>query len=100
MMHGLELITRINSKIQRIPHPLRMHPRIYALRRSIRGMAVQSEYVSRLYAALYKYADQFVTRPHYKPDEGWDDLEALQQVTLGDWMEESIRRYADDDRKE
>jgi hypothetical protein len=91
-MHGLELITRINSATKRKPHPLRMHPRIYALRRSIRGMAVSSEYVSRLYAALYKYADQFVERPHYKPEEGWDDLEALQQVTLGDWMEESIRR--------
>jgi hypothetical protein len=97
-MHGLELITRINSETKRVPHPLRMHPRIYALRRSIRGMAVQSEYVSRLYAALYKYADQFVNRPHYRPDEGWDDLEALQQVTLSDWMEESIRHYAGDDR--
>ena len=98
-MHGLELITRINSETQRVAHPLRMHPRIYALRRSIRGMAVSSEYVSRLYVALYKYADQFVERPHYKPEEGWDDLEALQQVTLGDWMEESIRRYAEDDRR-
>jgi len=59
----------------------------------------RAEHKSRLYAALYKYADQFVERPHYKPEEGWDDLEALQQVTLGDWMEESIRRYAEDDRR-
>ena len=93
-MHGLELITRINSATQRVPHPLRMHPRIYALRRSIRGMAVQSEYVARLFAALYKYADQFVDRPHYKPDEGYDDLEALQQVTLTDWMEDKLRGFA------
>ena len=98
-MHGLELITRINSETPRAEHPLRMHPRIYALRQSIGGMAVQGVYKSRLYAALYKYADQFVERPHYKPEEGWDDLEALQQVTLGDWMEESIRRYAEDDRR-
>ena len=63
-------------------------------------MAVQSEYVSRLYAALYKYADQFIDRPHYAPDDGWDDLEALQQVMLSDWMEESIRCYASNDRKE
>ena len=93
-MHGLELITRINSATRRVPHPLRMHPRIYALRKSIRGMAVSSEYVSRLYAALYKYADQFVDRPHYPPEEGWDDLEALQQVTLTDWMEEKLREFA------
>jgi len=98
-MHGLEIITRLNSTIQRAPHPLRMHPRIAALRRSIRGMAVQSEYASRLYATLDKYADQLIDRPHYKAEEGLDDLEALQQVTLGDWMEESIRRNADD-RKE
>ncbi len=89
-MHGLELITRINSETQRVAHPLRMHPRIYALRQSIRGMAVQGEYKSRLYAALYKYADQFIDRPHDKHGEGWDDLEALQQVTLGDWMEETL----------
>ena len=89
-MHGLEIITRINSETRREPHPLRMHPRIYALRRSVRGMAVSSEYASRLHIALDKYADQFVERPHYKPSEGWDDLEALQQVTLGDWMEETL----------
>lgn len=93
-MHGLELITRINSDTQRVPHPLRMHPRIYALRQNITSMAVESEYVSRLYAALYKYADHLVKRPLYKTGEGWDDLEALQQVTLGDWMEEQLMEYA------
>lgn len=99
-MHGLELITRLNSETRPQPHPLRLHPRIYALRRSIRGMAVSSEYVSRLYAALYRYADQIVARPYPSSNEDWDDLEALQQVTLSDWMEESIRRYAGKDRKE
>lgn len=89
-MHGLELITRLNSGTRREPHPLRMHPRIAALRQSIRGMAVGSEYVSRLYAALYRYADQLVARPQNPPKAGWDDLEALQQVTLGDWMEEQL----------
>ena len=89
-MHGLEIISRLNSENRPAPHPLRMHPRIYALRQSIRGMAVQSEYVSRLYAALYRYADQLIAHPRYAPGEGWDDLEALQQVTLGDWMEESM----------
>ena len=98
-MHGLELITRRNRENPPQPHPLRLHPRIYALRRSIRGMAVSSEYVSRLYASLYKYADQFIDRPHYKTEEGWDDLEALQQVTLVDWMEESIRRCVTEDRR-
>ena len=91
-MHALEIITRRNSETQRAPHPLHLHPRIYALRRLIRGMEFGSEYVSRLYSALYKYADQIVERPHYKADEGWDDFETLQQVTLSDWMETSICR--------
>lgn len=95
-MHGLEIITRSNSVNPPQPHPLRLHPRIYALRRSIQGMAVSSEYVSRLYAALYKYADQIVEHPCCAHAEGWNDLEALQQVTLGNWMEESIRRYDGD----
>ncbi len=34
-------------------------------------------------------------RPHYRPEEGWDDLEALQQVTLGDMMEERLAAYGD-----
>ena len=90
-MHCLEIIIRLNSETQRTPHMLRMHPRIYALRQGIRGMAVQGEYVSRLYAALYKYADQFIDLLHYKPAGGWDDLEALQQVTLSDMMNLSLR---------
>lgn len=95
-MHGLDQIIRINSAVKRVPHPLRLHPRIYDLRRRIRGMAVGSDYVARLYASLYKYADQIIERPEFPPDEGWDDFEALQQVTLGDWMEESIMAHYGD----
>lgn len=92
-MHSLEHINRINGADKRVPHPLRLHPRIYALRQSIRSMAVSSEYVARLYQSLYKYADQIIERPHYRPEIGWDDLEALQQVTLSDWMEESLQSF-------
>lgn len=45
-----------------------------------------------LYHCLYKYADQFVERPDYDSDDGWNDLEALQQVALGDRMEMEIRK--------
>lgn len=91
-MHSLETITKLNSGTK-TPHPLYWHPRIAALRVSVNRLPVQEDYRQRLRAALYQYADQVVSRPFYKPDEGWDDLEALQQVTLGDWMEESIRSY-------
>jgi len=93
-MHGLEYITRVNGQQQRQPHPLRLHPRIWALRQQIRRMAVGSEYVARLYAALYQYADQIISRPADVGEHGWDDLEALQQVTLGDWMEERLMKIS------
>ena len=40
-MHGLEHIIRMNSAQKRIPHPLRLHPRIWALRQQIHGMAIR-----------------------------------------------------------
>ena len=82
-MNGPETLRRLNSE----PHPLNDHPRIVALRESIRGLPVDARYRSRLYHSLYKYADQIVDRPIHESGEGWDDLEALQQVTLGDMNE-------------
>lgn len=95
-MHGLEILTRLNSAEKRQSHPLRLHPRIWVLRQQIRGMAVASEYIAWLYHCLYKYADQIVVRPQYQSDKGWDDLEALQQLTLGEmneaWLRETCQR--------
>lgn len=90
ILHSLEHIIRINRSERPVPHPLYWHPRIAALRCSIGALPIQYEYRNRLRSALYRYADQIVKRPQYKPEEGWDDLEALEQVTLGDWMEESV----------
>lgn len=95
-MHGLETITKMNGAEKRNLHPLYWHPRIAALRRSVNRLPVGDDYRCRLRHALYQYADQIVNRSHYKPEEGWDNLEALQQVTLGDWMEETLRSTASD----
>ena len=89
-MHGLELILRRNAERWAVPHSLCLHPRIRSLRRSIVGLPVSSDYRIRLYHCLYRYTDQFIARPVFAPSLGWDDLEALQQVTLGDWVEESL----------
>ena len=90
-MNGLATLTRLNHAKDFEPHPLAQHPRIQALRRQIREMGVPSDYMSRLYHSLYKYADQIVERPVYAPGEGLGDLEALQQVTLGDMNERNLR---------
>jgi hypothetical protein len=94
-MHSIEQIIKINGADHPPPHPLYWHPRIAALRHSVNHLPVQDEYRKRLRAALYRYADQFVERPYYKPEEGWDNLESLQQVTLGDWTEEGLRQMAE-----
>lgn len=108
-MHGLETLARLNREpfvvddnplnhLMRdadgnvVPaHPLRDHPRIRHLHALLSGMRVDSHYKARLYHSLYLYADQIVARPIYRRGEGWNDFEALQQVTLGDMMERNLQ---------
>lgn len=93
-MHGLETTRRLNREAcegKAPQNPLRHHPRIQALRVIVNRLPVDGTYRAALHRSLGRYADQFVSRPHYRPEEGWGDLEALQQVTLGDMMEESLR---------
>lgn len=89
-MFGLETIVSHNSEEERILQPLYWNPRIAALRESIRWLPIDAKYRQRLNLSLYKYADQIISRPILPPCEGWDDLEALQQVTLGERMEEFL----------
>ena len=93
-MHGLETLHRLNKEAcegKPPQNPLRHHPRIQALRVIVDQLPVDGMYRAALHRSLGRYADQLVSRPHYRPEEGWDDLETLQQVTLGDMMEESLQ---------
>lgn len=92
-MHGLQTLIRLNREFGRPEAPgvrLRCHPRIYELRRIVARLPVDEEYRRWLCRSLNLYADQIVARPHYKPEEGWDDLEALQQATLADRVESQL----------
>jgi hypothetical protein len=93
-MHGLEILVRINSGVPQPELPglrLRYHPRILELRQQVARLPVEEFYRRLLFRSINVYADQIVARPQYAPEEGWDDLEALQQVALGDWMESAMR---------
>lgn len=68
------------------------HPRIALLRSQVLGLPVDEQYRAALLASIDTYRHQILARPHYAPDEGWDDLEALQQVTLGDRMERDLQK--------
>ena len=93
-MWCLETLEKLNASDYRMPepHPLRFHPRILKVRRFVNSMPVPYEYKMRLKRSIHLYADQIVERPVYAPGEGWSDEEAIQQVTLGDWNEESLQR--------
>jgi hypothetical protein len=93
-MHGLDTLIRRNTSAGMPEFPgqkLRKHPRIIALRRDVAGLPVDEHYRRWLYRSINRYADQIIERPSYAPEDGWDDLEALQQVTLGDMMEFGLR---------
>ena len=76
------------------PHEARgytEHPRIAILRTVVLTLPVDEDYRAQLLLSLDTYRDQILERPAYQPDQGWDDLEALQQVTLGDMMERNLQ---------
>ncbi len=94
-MHDLEVIDRLNREIvegRPKKNPLRFHPRIQALRDQINGMKFDCQYRAGLFVSLDRYAHQIVERSICSSGDCWDDLEALQQVSLGDAFEASIQR--------
>ncbi len=72
------------------------HPRITKLRSQVLGLLVDDNYRAALLRSINTYADQIVSRSEPAPDEGWDDLEALQQVTLGDTLERALQELVSD----
>jgi hypothetical protein len=70
------------------------HPRIVLLRSEVKGLPVDEEYKNELLHSIELYRDQILDRPECLLHEGWDDLEALQQVTLGDMNERWLQERA------
>ena len=91
-MFSLEILDRINAADQQSapPYEQRLHPRIVALTHIVNQLPVDKEYRRWLRHSLWKYADQIIARTEPPPNEGWDDLEDLQQVSLGDWNEAGL----------
>lgn len=63
------------------------HPRLIKLRNDVYSLPVDSDYKRALLQSIETYGEDILKRPEYPTAEGWDDLEAIQQVTLGDSME-------------
>jgi hypothetical protein len=92
-MHGLWTLIQLNREFDQPElsgRRLRHHPRIAQLRTDVALLPVAEDYRRWLYRSLNLYAEQIVARPQGGSGERWDDLEALQQVTLGDMMERAL----------
>jgi len=72
-------------------HGLADHPRVVLLRNDVLNLPVDNEYKAHLLNSIDLYYDHIINRPVYGHDEAWDDLEAIQQVTLGDLNEKWFR---------
>jgi hypothetical protein len=68
-------------------HGLDDHPRIVLLRSEVHDLPVDEKYKKELLHSIELYRDQILGFPENTFDGGWDDLESLQQITLGDTLE-------------
>lgn len=87
-MHSLQTLSRLNEFACL---PKRNHPKVHALAYAVQRLPVDGFYRAALLRSIDRYADQIIERPTLPPEEAWDDLEALQQVTLGDMIEAALR---------
>ena len=65
--------------------------RLLILKDDVLNLPLTAEYAFQLLSSIDKYRDQILERPVFEKPDLWDDLEALQQVTLGDIMEERLK---------
>jgi len=61
--------------------------RILILKDDVINLPIPAEYAFQLLSSIDKYRDQLLARPVFEDADIWDDLEAIQQVTLGDILE-------------
>ena len=71
------------------------HPRIALLRSQVHGLPIDEYYRAALLISIHTYRNQILARTIDTPAGAWDDLEALQQVTLGDMMERRMQELVD-----
>lgn len=92
-MHGLETLRHINAEVQpeRTDPELMLHPTILELRHTVNRLPVDSEYRRWLRYTLWRNAEWFIERVEPTQQDGWDNLEALQQTALGNMAEVSLQ---------
>jgi hypothetical protein len=86
-MHSLQTLSRLNEFACL---PKYNHPKLHALTYTVQRLPIGGFYRAALLRSIDRYADQIIDRTDLRSEEAWDDLEALQQVTLGDMMEASL----------
>lgn len=72
-------------------HEAYNHPKLHELTYAVQRLPIGGFYRAALLCSIDRYGEKFIERPDYKPEDGWSNFEALQQVTLKDMMEASLR---------
>lgn len=63
------------------------------LRNDVLSLPVNEEFKNLFLNSIELYRDHIIDRSEYAPDEGWYDLEAIQQATLSDMGERWFREH-------
>jgi hypothetical protein len=72
----------------------REHPRIEVLRNQVLSLPVDENYRGALLRAIVIYHQQIIDRHDYAHGEGWEDLNALHEVTQSDMLEQHLASAA------
>ncbi len=63
------------------------HPRLIKLKQDVYSLPVDSEYKRELLESISLFGDDILKSPENSPNQGFDDLENIQQITLARRME-------------
>lgn len=63
------------------------HPRLIKLKQDVYSLPVDSEYKRALLESISLFCDDILKSPENSPNQGFDDLENIQQITLARRME-------------
>jgi hypothetical protein len=66
------------------------HPRLIKLKQDVYSLPVDSEYKRALLESISLFGDDILKSPENSPNQGFDDLENIQQITLARRMEDLL----------
>lgn len=76
------------------------HPRLIKLKQDVYSLPVDSEYKRALLESISLFGDDILKSPENSPNQGFDDLENIQQITLARRVEDLLENAIGSDHSE